>query len=204
MRKRDQDTPSGFDHNLLRRVFIGLYPTKTGLDTIRQIAKNLPRSLSLEHPVDLHITLLFGGDQPENLKPFWKDAANRSMHALEPFSLLPMPGVALERHRSILALCFSGEDPFWKKASDLANHLSWNLLSFRTSKPFWPHMTLCRKISNPLTNGEDIVIQKYPLDSNPFLGGVRLWASSATGNPKNSRYTVLADFPFPQDQHGHK
>nr|EDZ39862.1 MAG: Probable 2'-5' RNA ligase [Leptospirillum sp. Group II '5-way CG'] len=200
MRTRNQDLPSGRGHTLLRRVFIGLYPTQTGLDQVRQIANNLPRSLPLENPEDLHITLLFGGDQPEHRKSVWIEGAHRAQHTLERFSTLPMAGVALERHRSILALRFFCEENFWVAAADVASYLSRDLLGVKPSRPFWPHMTLSRNMFAPLPTGERNVLKKYPLDRSPFLEGVRLWTSAPTRNPNGCRYTALAEFPFQQDQ----
>ena len=203
MRTRDQGLPSGIGHTLLRRVFIGLYPTQAGLDQIRQIATNLPRPFSLESPDDLHITLLFGGDQPEHRKSVWVEAAHQSMRALERFSLLPMGSVALEQHRSILVLRFFGGEKFWGEAAGLASHLSWDLLGVRPSRPFWPHMTLSRKVVAPLPPDDRRVLKKDLPDRSLFLGGVRLWTSSPTRNPNGRRYTALAEFPFQQDQNEH-
>ena len=198
-----QKPPSGLYHPYLRRVFIGLYPATSGLARIHQIVRDLPRSLMLDTPEDLHVTLLFGGDQTLDREPLWKKATGRAAQTLENFCHLPMESILLEKRHSILAIRFFGAVPFWEQVASLANTLSRDLLGLSPTKPFWPHMTLSRKASRiPLENVR-ISPPIYPFENAPFFAGVRLFASGDPEDRRKRRYSILTDFPFQQEQHGH-
>jgi 2'-5' RNA ligase len=156
----------------------------------------------MENPEDLHVTILFGGDQLSRQEPLWNRATLRTAQALDPLSRLPMRDFFLERRRSILAIRFFGSDPFWKVVDGLATDLSGELLGLFSTRTFWPHMTLCRRIPPKMHDADCPMPRAHSPGDSPFFAGVRLYASPDPEERGRKRYITLSDFPFRQEQHG--
>lgn len=181
-----------------RRIFLGLNPSTGTLEKIRFFQDRFSSAVQWEMPEDLHSTVLFGGIQPERAIGLWKKAAGHLA-----LSLAPVCGIHLvpawEKKCHLLVLVFSESSPFWKAVTGMADDLSTELLERRRFRPFWPHMTLSRKMSgNPLscmtsTSGADF--SEWP---TPFFSGIRLYESVLAANRKSPRYRILEDCPFPE------
>lgn len=180
-----------------RRIFLGLNPSTDTLEKIRFFQDRFSSDLLWEMPGDLHSTVLFGGIQSDSAIALWKNAARHLALSVAPVCGIPLVP-AWEKKRNLLVLVFSETSPFWRAVEGTADDLSADLLERRRSRPFWPHMTLSRKmIGNSLshmtsTSGTDF--SKWP---TPFFSGIRLYESILPANRRSPRYMILADCPFP-------
>lgn len=178
-----------------RRIFLGLNPSTDTLTKIRFFQERFSSGVLWESPEDLHSTVLFGGIQPDRTIALWKKAAcHLSLAPVCRIHLVP----AWEMKRHLLVLVFSDSSPFWRAVTGIADDLSTGLLGRRSSRPFWPHMTLSRKMTG---NSPSRMIATSKADfaewPAPFFSGIRLYESVLPANRKSRRYTILEDCPFP-------
>lgn len=180
-----------------RRIFLGLNPSTDTLEKIRFFQDRLSSDVLWEMPEDLHSTVLFGGVQPDCAIGLWKKAARHLALSLAPVCGIHMVP-AWEKKRHLLVLVFSESSPFWRAVTGMADDLSADLLERRRSRPFWPHMTLSRKMTgNPLTRMTSTSVTDCTKWPTPFFSGIRLYESVLPAKPRNPRYTILEDCPFP-------
>lgn len=188
------------------RVFLGLYlypETALQFVSLRQTRTEAIQGTWM-NPHDLHLTILFGGEQEEKTFALWKDSARILQEALSP--LVPdhrrqTAEIHWRRDRRLLAITFDRTVPFWMKAEETSRTLSGTLLPMEPFRPFWPHLTLARnarldpRALESLSESLHALFRQHP----PLWKGVRLYKSVPSPSRTEDRYRTLADHPFPGD-----
>lgn len=185
------------------RIFLALIPEDGPWKRLVRIRepKNPSESNRWTHPEDLHMTLLFGGEQPQSRLPAWKEAVELAAETLGPSaaSHFERTGrIAWDPKRKLLALEFPSESPFWKETDRVGRMLSERLLDQTLFRPVWPHLTLARHA--PLERESVLAIGTIAhsiLDEAPIRWTRVRLLESTIGNPgQGPRYRILFERPM--------
>ncbi|MHB1285146.1 MAG: 2'-5' RNA ligase family protein [Leptospirales bacterium] len=196
------EPPQGFQPGT--RVFLGLYPSAKTASQIASLWKSSqtePLSGDWMNPNDLHLTLLFGGEQSEQNLANWHESARVLQESLSPYLMRHQDriwDIHWNTDRRLLAMTFDRTSPFWVKAGELSGTLSETLLPTKRPRPFWPHLTLARRVRlDPQTR--EILSERLRglLENHPLVwNGVRLYQSILSPSRTIDRYQALSDLPF--------
>lgn len=196
------DPPQGLQPGT--RVFLGLYPsakTASQIASLRKSSRTEPLSGIWMNPNDLHLTVLFGGEQPEQNLASWQESAEILQESLSPLLMRHQDriwDIHWNADRRLLAMAFDRSSPFWITTGELSRTLSETLLPDKKPRPFWPHLTLARRVLlDPQTLAFLSETLHSLLEGHPLVwNGVRLYQSVLSPSRTIDRYQALSDLPF--------
>lgn len=182
------------------RIFLALMPEAGTGERLARMSRLEPgiRQGRWMKPEDLHMTLLFGGEQPLACCPDWKDGVDIAAGVLAPLAKdhAERSGrVSWDAKRKLLALEFLPDVPFWREADRMGRMLSERLLGQSPVRRLWPHLTLARKISltrSAVTGIEAAaagILREFPIKWT----NVRLLESDPSNPSRNPQYRILYD-----------
>lgn len=153
------------------------------------------------NPHDLHLTVLFGGEQDAGTLSRWKNAACTLKEGLSPLIANHQERsseIHWQKGRNLLAVSFDRTLPFWMEAGQLSRTLSEALLPTERYRPFWPHLTLARnaRLESRTLEFLSNALRKVFQHRSPVWNGVKLYESIPLSAQKAQRYQILSDHPF--------